>query len=117
MDHKKITFIGAGNMARSIIAGLLASGYPANLITATDPNQDQRDFLASQYGINTDADNAAAANNADVIVLAVKPQLMSVVAEGMQTIDYQTSWLSRLRRVSAPSVSTKCLLPHSTLYV
>ncbi len=89
MDHKKITFIGAGNMARSIIAGLLASGYPAELITATDPNQDQRDFLSDQYGINTNADNKAAADGADVIVLAVKPQLMSLVAEGMQTIDYQ----------------------------
>jgi len=88
MQHKKITFIGAGNMARSIIAGLVASGYPAKLITATDPNQEQRDFLATQYGIQTEADNLIAASGADVIVLAVKPQLMSVVAEGLQSIDY-----------------------------
>ncbi|WP_367987383.1 pyrroline-5-carboxylate reductase [Vibrio sp. NTOU-M3] len=88
MEHKKITFIGAGNMARSIIAGLTSSGYPAKLITATDPNQEQRDFLAKQYGICTDADNRAAAKEADVIVLAVKPQLMEVVASGMQDIDY-----------------------------
>ncbi|WP_162062395.1 pyrroline-5-carboxylate reductase [Vibrio taketomensis] len=89
MEHKNITFIGAGNMARSIIAGLLASGYPASLITATDPNQPQRDFLADRYGINTHSDNVAAAEGADVIVLAVKPQLMSVVAQDMQTINYQ----------------------------
>ena len=88
MEHKKITFIGAGNMARSIIAGLVASGYPANLITATDPNQEQRDFLSNQYGINTKADNAQAAELADVVVLAVKPQLMAIVGEGMQRVDF-----------------------------
>ncbi|WP_418113855.1 pyrroline-5-carboxylate reductase [Vibrio scophthalmi] len=88
MEHKKITFIGAGNMARSIIAGLVASGYPANLITATDPNQEQRDFLSNQYGINTEADNAIAATQADVVVLAVKPQLMEVVGQGMQGVDF-----------------------------
>ncbi len=89
MEHKKITFIGAGNMARSIIAGLLASGYPASLITATGPNQDKRDFLANQYGINTNGDNAEAARNADVVVLSVKPQMMALVAEGMHDIAYQ----------------------------
>ncbi|WP_428774082.1 pyrroline-5-carboxylate reductase [Vibrio sp.] len=90
MEQKKITFIGAGNMARSIIAGLIASGYPAQLITATDPNQSQRDFLANEYGINTEADNQAAANQAGVIVLAVKPQLMELVGQGLQGVDFTT---------------------------
>lgn len=88
MEQKKITFIGAGNMARSIIAGLVASGYPANLITATDPNEEQRSFLTKTYGINTEADNLVAAKNADAIVLAVKPQLMEVVATGLTGTDY-----------------------------
>lgn len=88
MQHKNITFIGAGNMARSIIAGLVASGYPAELITATDPNQEQRDRLAEQYGINTSADNSAAAKQADVIVLAVKPQLMQVVCEAFEGVNF-----------------------------
>ncbi|WP_194439124.1 pyrroline-5-carboxylate reductase [Vibrio fluminensis] len=126
MDHKKITFIGAGNMARSIIAGLLASGYPANLITATDPNQEQRDFLADQYGINTDADNAAAANSADVIVLAVKPQLMSVVAEGMQAIDYQNKLVisiaagisaERLNQMFAATLNLVRVMPNTPALV
>tara|TARA_Y100001956_G_C4128436_1_gene191821 strand:+ start:4980 stop:5798 length:819 start_codon:yes stop_codon:yes gene_type:complete len=88
MEQKKITFIGAGNMARSIIAGLVASGYPAKLITATDPNQEQRDFLANQYGINTEADNFTAAKEADAIVLAVKPQLMELVGGGLHDVDF-----------------------------
>ncbi len=88
MEHKRIAFIGAGNMARSIIAGLTASGYPADLITATDPNQSQRDTLSHTYGIKTQEDNSQAATHADVIVLAVKPQLMEVVGEGLKNIDF-----------------------------
>ena len=88
MEHKKITFIGAGNMARSIIAGLVASGYPAEMITATDPNQGQRELLTEKYGINTTEDNSAAAAQSDVVVLAVKPQLMQLVCEGMNDVDF-----------------------------
>ncbi|NLS12882.1 pyrroline-5-carboxylate reductase [Vibrio sp. SM6] len=87
MEQKTIAFIGAGNMARSIIAGLVASGYPAALITATDPNDAQREQLAQQYGVNTTADNVTAATDADVVVLAVKPQLMETVTKEFQTID------------------------------
>ncbi|GAM67405.1 pyeroline-5-carboxylate reductase [Vibrio sp. JCM 19236] len=43
IEHRKIAFIGAGNMARSIIAGLVESGYPAQNITATAPSPDRRD--------------------------------------------------------------------------
>jgi len=89
MEHKQIAFIGAGNMARSIIAGLVASGYPAQKITATDPNEDQRLALSSQYGINTSPDNLEAAEQAEVVLLAVKPQLMELVCQGLQGIDYQ----------------------------
>lgn len=88
MEHKKITFIGAGNMARSIISGMIANGYPAELITATAPSQSTRDALAEKYAVNTDSDNAKAAQDADVIVMAVKPQLMADVAKGLQAIDY-----------------------------
>ncbi|PWI32133.1 pyrroline-5-carboxylate reductase [Vibrio albus] len=88
MQHKNITFIGAGNMARSIIAGLIASGYPAEKITATDPNESQRNILAEQYGINTSEDNSAAAKQSDVVVLAVKPQLMQVVCEAFEGVDF-----------------------------
>ncbi|WP_456296276.1 pyrroline-5-carboxylate reductase [Vibrio sp. AK197] len=88
MEHKKITFIGAGNMARSIISGMIANGYPAELITATAPSQATRDSLANQYAINTTDDNLAAAKQAEVIVLAVKPQMMATVAEGLQSVDY-----------------------------
>jgi pyrroline-5-carboxylate reductase len=88
MENRKIAFIGAGNMARSIIAGLVASGFDAGSITATDPNQDQRDLLSQLYGINTSGDNLAAANDADVVVLAVKPQIMELVCGGLVEADF-----------------------------
>jgi len=42
MEHKKIAFIGAGNMVRAIVSGLVANGYPAQNITATAPSEARR---------------------------------------------------------------------------
>ena len=84
MSKAKITFIGAGNMAASIIGGLASKGYPANLITATDPVQGSLDRLQQQYAINSQADNGVAVADADVVVLAVKPQVLKPVAEALK---------------------------------
>lgn len=77
MQHRTLAFIGAGNMSRSIIAGLVRAGYPASLITAANPSLPKLEALASDYGIRTTQSNAEAARDAEVIVLAVKPQLMA----------------------------------------
>jgi pyrroline-5-carboxylate reductase len=77
MEQRSIAFIGAGNMARSIIAGLIASGYDASKITATAPSKTRLAPLSDDFGIHTDNDNLRAAQQADVIVLAVKPQLIN----------------------------------------
>ncbi|WP_038218857.1 MULTISPECIES: NAD(P)-binding domain-containing protein, partial [Vibrio] len=53
MQQRNITFIGAGNMAKAIIAGLVASGYPADRITATAPSETRRKPLESACGIHT----------------------------------------------------------------
>lgn len=84
MQHRKITFIGAGNMARAIIAGLVAGGYPANAISVCAPSAKNRDALAAEYGINSSGDNAACAREAQVIVLAVKPQMMADVCKPLK---------------------------------
>ena len=77
MQHRTLAFIGAGNMSRSIIAGLVQAGYPAERIIAANPSRPKLDALASEYGIRITQHNAEAAREADVIVLAVKPQLMA----------------------------------------
>lgn len=79
MDRDRIVFIGGGNMARSLVAGLVGDGYPAERIRVTDPDEGQRARLARSLGIETGADNQAAVADADVIVLAVKPQAMEAV--------------------------------------
>lgn len=78
-----LAFIGAGNMARAIIAGLLHDGYPAERIWATGTRAAKLDDLKAQ-GIQTGTDNAAAARAADLLVLAVKPQLMKTVCEALR---------------------------------
>ncbi|AKJ41184.1 pyrroline-5-carboxylate reductase [Pragia fontium] len=81
MQHRNIAFIGAGNMAKAIISGLVNNGYPAQLITATSPSMKQDGPLHNQYGINCSNDNIASVRQADVVVLAVKPQMMAEVCE------------------------------------
>lgn len=80
---QNIAFIGAGNMAAAIIAGLVDGGFAASSITASDPNAEQLASLAKRYGINTSADNHQAVANADVVVLAVKPQVLGAVASDL----------------------------------
>ncbi|GAA5190217.1 pyrroline-5-carboxylate reductase [Ferrimonas gelatinilytica] len=77
--HRRIAFIGAGNMARSIISGLVNNGYPADAILAANPSQPKLDRLAKEFHIHTGNDNLAACDWAEVIVLGVKPQLMAQV--------------------------------------
>jgi pyrroline-5-carboxylate reductase len=76
---KKITFIGAGNMAGAIFKGLLAEGYPADAITATAREPEHLQALQQSLNIHVSTDNLAAITDAEVIVLAVKPQVMQSV--------------------------------------
>ncbi len=74
-----IAFIGGGNMARSLIGGLLANGMAHADIRVADPLAETRDRLGHDFGIVTFAENRLAVTDADVVVLAVKPQAMPKV--------------------------------------
>lgn len=75
----KITFIGAGNMARSLIGGLISNGYPSENIFCSDPNEHSLALARNLGQIQTCVDNSQAINSADFVVLAVKPQLVKDV--------------------------------------
>jgi pyrroline-5-carboxylate reductase len=80
---KRIAFIGAGNMAGALIGGLLADGVSAGLISAADPSPEKCRALADASGIRTSPDNIEIASAADILVLAVKPQVLKAVCEGL----------------------------------
>jgi pyrroline-5-carboxylate reductase len=84
-ENNPITFIGAGNMARSLINGLLNNGYSAGAITASDPVASQRQALAA-LGIQVHEDNNVACAEANIIVLAVKPQVLGRVVGEISTL-------------------------------
>lgn len=84
MKNSSVTFIGCGNMGRSLIGGLIANGLSVNSITGTDLNAEQRQATASQYNIEVLENNQQAIKDADVVVLAVKPQSMQDALESIK---------------------------------
>lgn len=84
MSKTRIAFIGAGNMAASLIGGLRAKGLEAAQIRASDPGAETRSKVAAEHGIAVFADNAEAIKDAEVVVLAVKPQAMKAVCEAIR---------------------------------
>ncbi|MCP5162369.1 MAG: pyrroline-5-carboxylate reductase [Hahellaceae bacterium] len=78
-----ICFIGAGNMAGSIVGGLVRQGYPRNMITLAAPSKEHLQHAQHQWQVNTTEDNNQAVQAADIIVLAVKPQVLREVCESL----------------------------------
>jgi len=84
MNTKKIGFIGGGNMASSLINGLITSGHSASQIWVSDTNPDTLQSLAENLKVNITDNNDELVKNVDVVVLAVKPQVMRIVTEKIQ---------------------------------
>ena len=78
-----VAFIGAGNMARAIIGGLLQNGFAPERIWATGTRREKLEDLRA-LGLHTTTDNVQAASEADILILAVKPQLMKQVCEPLR---------------------------------
>ena len=90
MKTPVIGFIGAGNMASSLIGGLITDGWSPDCIRAADPDATRRETIRSQFAIHSSEDNASIAMEADVLVLAVKPQaLQQVATELSNTVQQQ----------------------------
>ncbi|NJD05660.1 MAG: pyrroline-5-carboxylate reductase [Methylococcaceae bacterium] len=86
-----VGFIGAGNMAGSLIAGLLADGYNPSNLWAADIDSDKLASLRDRFGIHTTSDNHEVVRQSQIVVLAVKPQVLREVAQGLApTVQRQT---------------------------
>ncbi len=83
MKTRNLAFIGGGNMASAMINGLIEDGTdPAHILVA-EPDESRREQLAARFGVRTLNDNEEAARQADIIVLAVKPQALKEVATSL----------------------------------
>lgn len=80
---QNICFIGAGNMASSLIGGMIANGHDAQSISACDIDEEKLRRLRDTYGIRGGTDSAVLGAAADVILLAVKPQAMRTVCRSL----------------------------------
>lgn len=84
MISNKVGFIGGGNMARAIAGGLLRGGMRPTDVYLSEPREEQRDLLRQElYGVQVTEDNAPVARAADVLVLAVKPQILAGVCRDL----------------------------------
>ncbi len=81
---KTLGIIGGGNMAESLIGGLLASGEKASSILVSEPESTRREHLSTKYGINCLSENTALAAQSDLLLFAVKPQILQQIAEPLK---------------------------------
>lgn len=81
----RLAFLGAGNIARAIIGGLIDGGYHPEEIWAADPTDVQLQKLAAKK-INTTNDNLTAASNADVVIISVKPDIVESLTREIASI-------------------------------
>jgi pyrroline-5-carboxylate reductase len=84
-ENTQIAFIGPGMMAQAMIAGLVRNNVaPAGNLLVSGPRQERVDELAERYGIRPYTDNPAAASQADIVILSVKPQILEKAVTGMK---------------------------------
>jgi len=79
-----VGFIGGGNMAEAMVRGLLASGLAASSLLVAEPDATRRRAMAKRYKVAVTDDNAAVVGRSRTVVLAVKPQILAGVLEGLR---------------------------------
>ncbi|MGD9385081.1 MAG: pyrroline-5-carboxylate reductase, partial [Thioalkalispiraceae bacterium] len=94
MENINIGFIGAGNMASALIGGLCKSGFPGERLYVSDLDPDKLQPLVKTFNLHSSPNNQALIEQCQVIVLAVKPQVMKDVISELQTGNDDRLYLS-----------------------
>lgn len=81
-----IAILGTGNMGSSLISGLIKNGHPADKLWAADTSEEKLLHLQQAFSIHTSSNNVKAAEVADIVVFAVKPQVFASVAMGLTPV-------------------------------
>jgi pyrroline-5-carboxylate reductase len=115
LKSKKIGFIGGGNMAEAMIKGLLSASFiEAKNLMVADVSDERREWLHKEYHIKATDDNGELAKKCDILLLAVKPQAMKVVLEGIaEWVDDKTLVISIAAGIPIKTIA-KHLSPDGT---
>ncbi|MDR0435414.1 MAG: pyrroline-5-carboxylate reductase [Propionibacteriaceae bacterium] len=82
LSGERVAFIGGGVMGETVLAALVAGGFPAVRLIVSGPHPEKLTRFTERYGVATTTDNKAAARESDVVILATKPyQVLGVLAE------------------------------------
>src|SRR5512143_2818599 len=100
----KIGFIGGGNMAGAMVGGMLKQGYEATDIGIAEPNAERRAQLANEFGVLVE-EHASAVLTSEVLVLAVKPQVLREVLTALPPLPGTTCVLSIAAGVRAGDIA------------
>jgi pyrroline-5-carboxylate reductase len=94
LQNSKIAFIGSGVMAEAMVVGLLKQGQvSAGQIICSDPHTPRGEELIKRYGVRFTTDNAAAAEDADVLVLSIKPQVLPSVLPTLRRVAHKANFI------------------------
>jgi pyrroline-5-carboxylate reductase len=95
LTNKTITFIGGGNMAQALLKGLLDFGVVADNIKICEPNSEKQSQLSKQFGVTVSGSSTDVAIGVDVVLLAVKPDVVQLVLDEIAPIlDKETLLIS-----------------------
>src|SRR5215831_16346018 len=86
MTNRRLCILGAGNMGRALIGGLLRADWPASQLSVGDSQAAARAAVARDFGISATEDNHAAVAGASIVVLAVKPQDAAAVLQPLASV-------------------------------
>ncbi|HPR83204.1 MAG TPA: pyrroline-5-carboxylate reductase [Pontiellaceae bacterium] len=105
--ESKVVFVGAGNMAEAIVSGMVEGGFCApEKIIMTDVRPERLADLAKEYGVSTSTDNCVV-KNAEIVLLAVKPQVMADVLKGIAPVlRSETLVISIMAGIPAAKIET-----------